>query len=89
MYIKTRPNVYREFDGEGLRAFSRLIFLLRVLSDVITDVDVEDENDDKQGIRLFDDEEVVFVEAASAFLADRVSATITIIMLNGESLLAY
>jgi hypothetical protein len=39
-------------------------------------IDVEDENDNKQAIRLFDDEEVVLVEAAAAFLADRVSATI-------------
>jgi hypothetical protein len=60
----------RDIDGEELRIFPRLIFLLRVLSDVVTDidVDVEDENDDKQVIRLFDDEEVVLVEAAAAAL---------------------
>jgi hypothetical protein len=42
------------------------------------DVDVEDENDDKQVIRLFDREEVVLLieTAATALLAVRVSATI-------------
>ncbi len=80
----------RGIDGEELRTFPRLIFLLRVLSDVVTDVDIEDENDDKQVIRLFDDEEVVLVEAAAvALFADRVSATIKFTMLNGEPLLVY
>jgi len=68
----------RDIDGEGLRIFSRLIFPLRVLSDVVIDVDVEDENDDKQVIRLFDREEVVLLieVAATALLVARVSATI-------------
>ncbi len=38
----------RGIDGEELRTFSRLIFLLRLLFNVVTDLDVEDENDDKQ-----------------------------------------
>jgi hypothetical protein len=66
-------------DGEELRTFPRLIFLLRVLSDVVTDVDVEDVNDGKRVIRSFDGEEVVLIEAAAAaaaVLADRVCATI-------------
>ncbi len=80
----------RSIDGEELRTFPRLIFLLRLLSDVVTDVDVEDENDDKQVIWLFDDE-VVLVEAAAAaaLFADRVFATIKFTMLNEESLLVY
>ena len=48
-----------------------------MLSGVVTDVDVEDEDDDKQVIRLFDDEEVVLIEAvAVALFADQISATI-------------
>jgi len=35
---------------------------------VLSDVDVEDENDDKQVIRLFHDEELAQVEAAAAAL---------------------
>jgi hypothetical protein len=75
----------RGIDGEELRTFPRLIFLLRVLSDVVTDVDVEYENDDKQVIRLSDDEEVVVIQAAAAAAAlfvDRVSVTIKFTMLN-------
>ncbi len=54
----------RGIDGEELRIFPRLIFLLRLLSDV----DVEDENDDKQVTRLFHDEELALLEAAAAAL---------------------
>jgi hypothetical protein len=56
-----------------------------VLSDVVTDVDVEDENENKEVIRLFDDEEVVVVQAsaaAAALFVDRVSVTIKFTMLN-------
>jgi len=70
----------RGTDGEEARTFPRSALLLRVLCDVVIDVDVEDEDDDKQVIRLFvrlfDDEEVVLREAVAALLADRVSATI-------------
>ena len=32
------------------------------------DVDIEDDNDDKQLIRLFDDEEIVLIEVVAAAL---------------------
>ncbi len=72
----------RGIDGEELRTFPRLIFLLRVLPDVVTDVDVEDENDDKQVIRPFDDEVVIAqaAAAAAALFVDRVSVTIKFTM---------
>ena len=65
------------YISKELRIFPRLIFLRQVSSGIVTDVDVEDTNDDTQVITSFDSEEVVLIEAAAAaLLAERVSLTI-------------